>query len=75
LAWIDCRETPNQSLHPDCGRITVIQGSTSHQRPPRVLLHKYNQCNSFGISVHGPPEFCRAVAAGVGVEAEPSAAD
>lgn len=38
-----------------------------------LLLHEYNQGNSFGISIHGPAEFCRAVAAGVGVEAEPSA--
>lgn len=36
-----------------------------------LLLHEYNQCNSFGLSIHGPLAFCRAVAAGVGVQAEP----
>jgi hypothetical protein len=34
-----------------------------------LLLHEYNPCNSFAITVHGPSEFCRAVAAGVGAEA------
>jgi len=35
-----------------------------------LLLHEYNQCNSFGISVHGTIEFCRTVAAGIGIDAE-----
>lgn len=34
-----------------------------------LLLHEYSQCNSFGMSVHGPPDLCRAVATGVGIEA------
>ena len=39
-----------------------------------LLLHEYSPCNSFGITVHGSPEFCQAVAAGVGAEAEPPTA-
>ena len=39
-----------------------------------LLLHEHSPHNSFAISVHGPPEFCRAVAAGVGADAEPGAA-
>lgn len=36
-----------------------------------LLLHKYNQCNSFSISIHGSPKFCQAVAADVGVNVIP----
>jgi hypothetical protein len=32
-----------------------------------LLLHEYNRANSFGISLHGPSEFCRQVAASVGI--------
>jgi hypothetical protein len=35
------------------------------------LLHEYSACNSFGITLHGPAEFSRAVAAGVGIVAAP----
>jgi hypothetical protein len=41
-----------------------------------LLLHEYSSCNSLGITIHGPAEFCRAVAAKVGIMDEPrSAAD
>jgi len=39
-----------------------------------LLLHEYSAGNSFGITLHGPAEFCRAVGAGVGIVAEPHAA-
>jgi hypothetical protein len=32
-----------------------------------LLLHEYEQSESFEISVYGPSEFCRAIAAGVGL--------
>ncbi len=32
-----------------------------------LLLHEYSPFNSFAISVHGPSEYCRAVATGVGI--------
>ena len=35
-----------------------------------MLLHEYDPGNSFAINVHGPPEFCRAVAAGLGADAQ-----
>ena len=35
-----------------------------------LLLHEYHTCNSLAITVHGPPDFCRAVVEGVGVESD-----
>jgi len=35
-----------------------------------LLLHEYSPHDSFAITFHGPPEFCRTVAAGVGADAE-----
>lgn len=35
-----------------------------------LLLHEYNQGNSFEISIYGPSDFCRAVAVHMGVTTE-----